>query len=72
MLTIMFYANREELFYQLGLRQFGDYSRLKLEPPPPLRTMVKLAVDAEDGTENSKLSKQEIVDVRLWTRRGQF
>lgn len=56
-------THREELFYQLGLRQFGDYSRLKLEPPPPLRAMVKLAVDAEEGTKNSRLSKDQIVDV---------
>ncbi|KIM85752.1 hypothetical protein PILCRDRAFT_816958 [Piloderma croceum F 1598] len=55
-------ALAEELFYQLGLRQFGDYSRLKLEPPPPLRAMVKLAVDAEEGTKNSRLSKDRIVD----------
>ena len=55
---------REELFYQLGLRQFGDFSRLKLEPPPPLRVVVRLAVDAEDGTKHSTLSKTEIVDVR--------
>ena len=55
---------REELFYQLGLRQFGDFNRLKLEPPPPLRAMVKLAVDAEEGTKNSRLSKAQIVDVR--------
>ncbi|KAH7922709.1 DNA mismatch repair protein MutL [Leucogyrophana mollusca] len=52
----------EELFYQLALRQFGDYSRLKLDPPPPLRTLVKLAVDVEEGTENSRMSKSEIVD----------
>jgi len=56
-------THREELFYQLGLRQFGDYSRLKLEPPPPLRAMVKLAVDAEEGTKNSRLSKDQIIDV---------
>lgn len=55
---------REELFYQLGLRQFGDFNRLKLEPPPPLRALVKLAVDAEEGTKHSRLSKAEIVDVR--------
>lgn len=59
------YHHREELFYQLGLRQFGDYSRLKLEPPPPLKTLIKLAVDAEEGTKNSRLSKAQIVDVRL-------
>ena len=55
---------REELFYQLGLRQFGDFSRLKLEPPPPLRTMVEIALDVEDST-HSRLSKVQIVDVRL-------
>jgi len=61
--------HREELFYQLGLRQFGDYSRLKLEPPPPLRAMVKLAVDVEEGTKNSRLSKDQIVDVSSFLRR---
>lgn len=55
---------REELFYQLGLRQFGDLSRMKLEPPPPLRTLIEIAVNAEKSTEGSELSKGEIVDVR--------
>ena len=54
---------REELFYQLGLRQFGDFNRIKLEPPPPLRTLVTLAVDAEEGTKHSQLSKPELVEV---------
>jgi DNA mismatch repair protein MLH1 len=49
---------REELFYQLGVRQFGDFSRLKLEPAPPLRTLVALAVEVED-TSQSSLSKQK-------------
>ncbi|GLB39113.1 putative DNA mismatch repair protein Mlh1 C-terminus [Lyophyllum shimeji] len=52
----------EEMFYQLGLRQFGDFSRLKLEPSPPLRTLVEIAVDAEDSTKNSNLSRPQIVD----------
>ncbi|GAA5863109.1 hypothetical protein JCM8547_002800 [Rhodosporidiobolus lusitaniae] len=34
----------EELFYQLGLRQFGRFSRVKLKPPPSLRKVVKMAV----------------------------
>ena len=55
---------REELFYQLGLRQFGDFSRIKLEPPPSLRSMIEIAVNADDSTENSRLSKNQIVDVR--------
>ena len=35
----------EELFYQLALRQFGDMARLRLDPPPLVRTLVALAVD---------------------------
>lgn len=55
--------NREELFYQLGLRQFGDFSRMKLEPPPPLRVLIEVAVNAEKSTGNSELGKAEIIDV---------
>ena len=56
-------ASSEEFFYQLGLRQFGNYHRIKLDPAPALRTLVRLAVNAEEGTNNSTLSKAEIVDV---------
>lgn len=52
----------EALFYSLGLRQFGDFSRLKLEPPPPLRALIALAVEAEDISKQS-LSKADIVGV---------
>ncbi|KAJ3969111.1 histidine kinase-like ATPase [Lentinula raphanica] len=55
-------ALAEELFYQLGLRQFGDFSRLKLEPPPSLHELIKIAVDAEETSEETTLSKSEIVD----------
>lgn len=54
-------ALAEEFFYQLGLAQFGDYHRIKLDPPPPLHTLVELAVEVED-TSASKLSKAEITD----------
>jgi hypothetical protein len=53
----------EELFYQLGLRQFGNFPRLKLDPPAPLRPLITLAVNAEENTELSNLSKPQIVDV---------
>lgn len=53
------------MFFQLGLMQFGSFRRLKLDPPPPIRTLLKLAVDAEPGTEKSGLSKNEIVDASL-------
>ncbi|KAJ7512062.1 histidine kinase-like ATPase [Mycena galericulata] len=55
-------ALAEELFYQLGLRQFGDFSRLKLQPPPPLRTLIEIAVGLEETTEESGLTKPQIVD----------
>ncbi|KAI0053206.1 DNA mismatch repair protein MutL [Auriscalpium vulgare] len=55
-------ALAEELFYQLGLRQFGNFPRLKLYPAPPIRTLIALAVDAEDGVRRSSLSKADIID----------
>ncbi|THU96853.1 DNA mismatch repair protein MutL [Dendrothele bispora CBS 962.96] len=55
-------AFAEELFYQLGLRQFGDFSRLKLDPPPPLKKLVEIAVDAEDVSQDTELTKLQIVD----------
>ncbi|KAI0264750.1 DNA mismatch repair protein MutL [Gloeopeniophorella convolvens] len=55
-------ALAEELFYQLGLRQFGNFARLKLDPPAPLRALLTLAVEAEQDTEQSKLTKPQIVD----------
>ncbi|KAI0360593.1 DNA mismatch repair protein MutL [Trametes cingulata] len=51
-----------ELFYQLGLRQFGDLPRIRLDPPPELRTLVALAVAAEEGIEKSGLSKDSLAD----------
>ncbi|KAG1885385.1 histidine kinase-like ATPase [Suillus subluteus] len=55
-------ALAEEMFYQLALLQFGDYSRLKLDPPPSLRMLVKFAVDVEEDTARSGMSEDEIVD----------
>ncbi|KAJ7057880.1 histidine kinase-like ATPase [Mycena amicta] len=55
-------AIAEELFYQLGLRQFGNFNRLKLQPPPPLRKLIEIAVELEETTEESGLTKPEIVE----------
>ncbi|KAF9041304.1 DNA mismatch repair protein MutL [Panaeolus papilionaceus] len=52
----------EELFYQLGVRQFGNFSRIKLEPSPSLRELLEIGVAAEDSTSQSELSKPEIVE----------
>ncbi|RPD65607.1 DNA binding protein [Lentinus tigrinus ALCF2SS1-7] len=51
-----------ELFYQLGLRQFGNFSRIRLDPPPDLRTLVALAVDAEEGVAQNGLKPDDVVD----------
>ncbi|KAF9003434.1 histidine kinase-like ATPase [Cyathus striatus] len=54
------HALAEELLYQLSLRQFGNFSKLKLAPSPPLKIMLEIAVNAEN-TSQSQLSKDEIV-----------
>ncbi|EIM82138.1 DNA mismatch repair protein MutL [Stereum hirsutum FP-91666 SS1] len=56
-------ALAEELFYQLGLRQFGDMPRLKLDPPAPLRLLLSTAVETEESTKGTQLTTSEIVDV---------
>jgi DNA mismatch repair protein MLH1 len=56
-------SHREELFYQLGLRQFGRFVRIKLNPPPPLRDLIRLAVEHEEGKEAAKMSTEEITEV---------
>ncbi len=61
--ALTYVSSSEEFFYQLGVRQFGDFHRIKLEPPAPLRTLIKLAVDAEEGTSGSGMSKAKITDV---------
>ncbi|KAF8660765.1 hypothetical protein AX16_001559 [Volvariella volvacea WC 439] len=53
----------KELFYQLGLRQFGDFSRIRLEPPPSLRDLIEIAVNAQgESIKNTSLTKSQIID----------
>ncbi|KAL7284130.1 hypothetical protein ACG7TL_001411 [Trametes sanguinea] len=54
-----------ELFYQLGLRQFGNFSRIRLNPAPQLRMLIALAVDAEEGIRRNGLSKEAVTDVSV-------
>ncbi|TNY23865.1 hypothetical protein DMC30DRAFT_443994 [Rhodotorula diobovata] len=73
-LTKFYLANHallaEELFYQLGLRQFGRFSRIRLKPAPDLRETVRLAVEAASANGaragKTKLSTDEIVE-RVYT-----
>jgi len=51
------------MFYQLGLRQFGSLVRITLRPPPPLRDLLRLAVDHADGVGATSLPPDEIVEV---------
>ncbi|CEQ39385.1 SPOSA6832_00914, partial [Sporobolomyces salmonicolor] len=55
-------AIAEELFYQLGLRQFGRLSRIKLKPPPDLKQLIRLAIERDAGRSAAKLSIDQIVD----------
>ncbi|KIM34509.1 hypothetical protein M408DRAFT_13970 [Serendipita vermifera MAFF 305830] len=48
-------ALAEEFFYQIALRQFGNFHRIKLEPAPPLRELIKLAVAADETFPNSTM-----------------
>lgn len=54
---------REELFYQLGLRQFGRLTRIKLEPAIDLREVVAHAVNRSEGTEAAQMPPEQIVEV---------
>ncbi|KAF8526511.1 DNA mismatch repair protein MutL [Hysterangium stoloniferum] len=55
----------EELFYQLGLRQFGNFGRFRLDPPAPMRTLISLAVETEDEIEQNGLEKDKVIDAIL-------
>ncbi|BGP42915.1 DNA mismatch repair protein Mlh1 [Rhodotorula kratochvilovae] len=72
--TKLYLANHgllaEELFYQLGLRQFGRFSRIRLKPAPDIRKIVRLAVEraSAGGQREGKtsLTTEEIVE-RVYT-----
>lgn len=55
--------HREELFYQLGLRQFGRFMRIRLEPAAPLQDLIHLAVDSLPGHETLAVPIDQIVQV---------
>ncbi|KAF8700010.1 DNA mismatch repair protein MutL, partial [Rhizoctonia solani] len=55
-------AVAEELFYQLGLRQFGNFSHLKLSPPPSLHELVHLAVEDDLDIQKAGLDPKKTGD----------
>lgn len=63
LLHILTQTLREEFFYQLGLRQFGDFKRLKLDPPPVVRELIEIALDAEEELKELGMDADEIATV---------
>lgn len=52
----------EELFYQLGARQFGAYHRIKLSPPPELKRLVRLAVMSEPSEKLDEYGREKVIE----------
>jgi hypothetical protein len=55
--------DREEHFYQLGLRQFGAFNRLRLDPPPSLSDLIELAAEDEAGIKANNLDFNTVITV---------
>lgn len=53
----------EEHFYQLGLRQFGAFHRLRLDPPPLVKDLVRVGAEDEPGIHSNGLDIDHVVDV---------
>lgn len=51
----------DELFYHLGLRQFGAFGKITLQPQPSLRELLEIAVDGETGLEAAGLDPEQVV-----------
>ncbi|OAV95319.1 hypothetical protein PTTG_03631 [Puccinia triticina 1-1 BBBD Race 1] len=51
----------EELFYQLGVRQFGSFDRIQLKPTVPVKTLVTLAVESEPSEYLDKIGRTRAV-----------
>ncbi|OWT39120.1 DNA mismatch repair protein MLH1 [Cryptococcus neoformans Bt1] len=52
----------DEHFYQLGLRQFGAFNRIRLDPAPQLKELLTLAAEDEPGLLEAGLEVESVVD----------
>ncbi|WVO22922.1 uncharacterized protein IAS62_004265 [Cryptococcus decagattii] len=52
----------DEHFYQLGLRQFGAFNRIRLDPAPQLKELLTLAAEDEAGLREAGLEVESVVD----------
>lgn len=48
-----------EFFYQIGLTDFGNFGIIKLDPPPKLVDLLRIAADAEKETTSSSSQDKE-------------
>lgn len=55
----------EELFYQLGLKQFGSIGKLVLNPPPLVNELLELAVSCQAEAEQATGLKVENIVTKL-------
>jgi DNA mismatch repair protein MLH1 len=53
----------DEHFFQLGLRQFGALNKIRLEPAPDLRELLRLAAADEPGIAQNGLDAEQVVEV---------
>lgn len=49
----------------MGLRQFGAFNRIRLDPAPQLKELLTLAAEDEPGLLEAGLEVESVVDVRL-------
>lgn len=54
---------RDEHFYHVGLRQFGAFDRLKLDPAPLLQDLLHVAAEDESGIAENGLIVDDVVEV---------
>ena len=55
----------DEHFYQLGLRQFGAFNKIRFDPPPGLEELLRMAADNEPGISENGLQMNEVVAVGI-------
>lgn len=65
-------ALSEELFYQLGLRQFSNLGKLNLKPAPKVRELLEIAIENEPGAEENGLDPRKIINVSVPKPRHQM
>jgi DNA mismatch repair protein MLH1 len=53
----------DEHFYQLGLRQFGAFHRIKIDPPAALDSLLTIAIEVEPDVIAQGLDQKKVLKV---------